>query len=163
MKVLIAYGTRHGSTRACAEKLGDLIEGEVDLLKLEKGTTVEFSSYDLVIIGSPVYTGRLLREVDRFLRSHSAGLEGKPVGLYICCITPLHEAEKYLTTLYPSNLVSRACARGIFGGTFDFSAMNPVERLMIRRVKGVTDNVSTLSDEHIALFARAVRKVCPHS
>jgi len=160
MKILIAYGTRHGTTEACAEKLEQLIEADIDLLRLDKGAVCDLSPYDMVIIGSPVYTGRFLRQVNAFMKTHAEELVEKRIGLYICCITPLREAEKYLKDLFPDNLVSKACSLGVFGGVFDFRKMNLLERALIRRVKKVPGDMSTLSDELIGLFAKAVQEVC---
>jgi len=163
MKVLIAYGTRHGTTEYCAKKLEELIRADIDTVRLEKGKTYDLSSYDMVVIGSPVYTGSFLKEVTGFLLNHRDELSERRIGLYVCCITPVREAEVYLRDLFPAELVSKACATGIFGGAFDFQKMSVMERFLIRRVKKVETSVSTLSEESIALFARAVQEVCPES
>lgn len=161
MKILVAYGTRHGTTQGCADKLKEQIQADVELLKLERGVRRDLSSYDLVIIGSPVYGGSFLKEVKLFMRSHAADLSQKPVGLYMCCITPVREAEKYLRNLFPEDLLSRACAVGTFGGAFKLRDLKPIERFMIRKFKGVREDVSTVSEEQISLFARAVQEACP--
>ena len=157
MRVLIAYGTRHGTTEGCARRLETLVQADVDLVRLEKGKRYDLKPYDMVIIGSPVYTGSLLKEVSRFLYTHLAELAEKDIGMFICCITPIREAEKYLSELFPPQLTAKARAAGIFGGVFDFRKMSLIERFLIRRVKKVESSISTLSEENIALFAKAVQ------
>ncbi|MBN2049384.1 MAG: flavodoxin domain-containing protein [Spirochaetales bacterium] len=156
MNILIVYGTRHGTTEKCAGNLRDLLETDVDIIKLEKNGSYDLKPYDMVIIGSPVYAGRLLKEVRSFLTSYREALLQKSLGLYLCCITPLHEAEKYLQSLFPPEMTARAQVQGIFGGVFDFQKMSFFEKLAIRYIKKVKGNMSTLSEEHIRLFSRAV-------
>lgn len=156
MKILIVYGTRHGTTEKCAETLRSFLTAKVDSIKLEKGGSYDLTPYDFIIIGSPVYAGHLLKEVQSFITSYRDVLLQKSLGLYLCCITPLHEAEKYLQSLFPPEITARTRVQGIFGGVFDFQKMSFLEKMAIRYIKKVKGNMSTLSEEHIRLFSRAV-------
>lgn len=71
-KVLIAYGTRYGSTRRTAEEIGAYLESKnvaVDYCDIRsKKTTPDFNSYDLIVVGGSVAIFHVLRKVKKFLK-----------------------------------------------------------------------------------------------
>ncbi len=75
-KVLVAYGTRHGSAREIAEHIGSTLtkEGhEVDVKRATKSVAVD--TYDLVVIGSGIQVGSWTKEATKFLRLNSSALK----------------------------------------------------------------------------------------
>jgi menaquinone-dependent protoporphyrinogen oxidase len=91
MTVLVAYATRNGSTRDVAA----VIAGTLRAL----GTDVEFGearyvrgqtdhvrsqsrSWNLVVLGAPLYSGRWHRDAHRFLKQHRKELAGVPVAVF---------------------------------------------------------------------------------
>ena len=83
MKVLVAYATRHGSTRGIAERLAQTLERsglDVDLRQVEEADDVE--QYGAFVIGSAAYMGRWLKEASQFVQRNRSALAGRPVWLY---------------------------------------------------------------------------------
>jgi menaquinone-dependent protoporphyrinogen oxidase len=83
MTLLIAYGSKRGSTREVAEALAKkLSEGEREV-ELRRAADVEdLTPYDGVILGGSLYFGRLHVDVVRFLAKHRRTLSELPVAVF---------------------------------------------------------------------------------
>lgn len=83
-RVLVAYQSRHGSTREIAERAAEglLVYGrwDVELRLAEELSTLE--PYDAVVFGSPVYDGQWLPEAEAFVRGHLQALAARPLWLF---------------------------------------------------------------------------------
>ena len=82
-RVLIAYASKHGSTREVAERLASVMRsaglavdvmpaGEVGLLR----------GYDAVVLGGALYTGRLHKDARSFLARHREPLSVRTVAVF---------------------------------------------------------------------------------
>ncbi len=83
MSVLVAYVTRHGSTREIAEAVAaSLREGgiEADVQPADKVRSLE--GYDAVVLGAPLYMFRLHGSARRFLSRHRRSLTELPVAVF---------------------------------------------------------------------------------
>ena len=77
MKVLIAYAGKHGTTRACVERLcAALKHKDVFVVDLEQETP-RAEEYDLCIVGASVRFGRLQKAARIFLREKSVTITRK--------------------------------------------------------------------------------------
>ncbi len=96
MKVLIAYGTRYGSTEEIATKLASFLnekEIETTVLNLKKKTNPNLNDYDGIIVGSGVKITKWMKEPQRFLRQNREALKGKKLALYVSCMSVLTDSE----------------------------------------------------------------------
>lgn len=106
MKGAIIYESRGGSTEHYAQwlslplRLPAIRASEVDWLQLNK--------YEWLIIGAPVYNGRLL--VQEWLERYANCLGSKKIFLFIVSITPGSEPEKRMQVLQencPPDLIEK--------------------------------------------------------
>ena len=96
MKVLIAYGSRYGSTEEIALKFVDLLEDEdieTKLLNLKKEKTPNLNEYDGIIVGSSVKITKWMKEPQRFLIQNRDALNQKKVAIYVSCMSILTDPE----------------------------------------------------------------------
>ncbi len=154
MRTLIAYATSHGSTEKAALALQQILGGPV-LVVLKRDQLPNMEGFDAVIVGGSIDAGRIQRQVKAFCRANLDTLRKKRLGLYICCMEEGEKAEKQFEQAYPQVLRSHATAKGFFGGEFTFSRMNFVERAIIRRISGSSQDVCRLNEQAIADFAKA--------
>ncbi len=129
MKVLVAYGTRWGSTEAVAKELTSLLRkrGQLtDMLDLGKNETADLEPYDLVIIGSGIAYGSWSKGAVRFLERNSKMLSEKRLAMFACCGDLLFDpskAEEY-ERKYLQDVARRyelePFSLGLFGGVIDF-------------------------------------------
>jgi len=70
--ILIAYGTKHGSTREVAEVLGDaLAEHGLEVETLPAGRLQDIEQYAGIVVGGSLYMGRWHPESLAVVRRHA--------------------------------------------------------------------------------------------
>jgi menaquinone-dependent protoporphyrinogen oxidase len=84
MDVLVAYATKHGSTREVAEAIAAAAGEQGARAQLLRAALVRepVTRYDLVVLGAPLYSGRWHKDAARFLRRHRRDLAGVPVAVF---------------------------------------------------------------------------------
>jgi menaquinone-dependent protoporphyrinogen oxidase len=83
MRVLIAFGSRFGSTEAIARRIADTIHArgaDVDVCPVDAVSDVV--PYDAVVLGSGVYDGSWTASATELVRRHAAVLTSKPLWLF---------------------------------------------------------------------------------
>jgi menaquinone-dependent protoporphyrinogen oxidase len=83
MKFLVAYASKHGSTKGIAEFIGEKIRKggfQVDVLEVSQVKSLE--DYDFFVIGSAVFMGHWMKEAKQFVSRNHAILSTKPVWLF---------------------------------------------------------------------------------
>ena len=97
MRVLIAYGSRWGSTEEVAGRLVGFLgeEGvEAELLDVKKVRDwPSLEGFDGVLVGSSVKVSKWMREPLQFLRRKRGELEGRRLGLFVSCLTVVTDPE----------------------------------------------------------------------
>lgn len=83
MKVLVAYGSRHGATAGIANRIADRIRrGGVASDCLEVGDVGDVGGYDAYVIGSAAYVFHWLKEATSFVKRNREILADRPVWLF---------------------------------------------------------------------------------
>ncbi len=85
MKTLIFYDSIGGNTERVAQAIHETVAaawGDADIVKVRKETAVDFTDYDLILIGSPVIdwlpTKKLMDHVMGFMKSENAAGRIRP-------------------------------------------------------------------------------------
>lgn len=159
MKTLIAYFTKHGSTEKCAKKLKKKIVGDVDLLNLKNYRREDLKKYNKIIIGSPIYMGKIRKEVDNFINENNKLLNEKKIGFYICGMKEGSEAIKQLDESISEDLSSKVSVKSAFGGEFNFEKMNFLEKMVVKKVAGVKKTTSNIKESLIDELATKINKL----
>ncbi|MGW7517724.1 flavodoxin domain-containing protein [Streptomyces sp. NPDC054796] len=80
--VLVAYGSKNGSTREIAGWIVDALNSAGCEAVAEPAADVRTPApYDAVVLGGALYAGRWHRDTARFARRHTSVLRGRPVWL----------------------------------------------------------------------------------
>ena len=130
MKTAIIFYSRTGNTRHVAQILGEKLRGkktDVDVIEIKeekrlsylkagyiglkqkelpiKNTDVDLKKYDIIILGSPIWAGKLCPYLKTFLRQ-AKNVKGKTTAVYITCggenkrqSKAIHPFIKYLKTI----------------------------------------------------------------
>ena len=102
-KLLIIYAGRHGHTEKIARRIGQTARSfgtEPDIVavgRIPKGLSIW--SYHAVIVASPVYMGRHLKSIERFVKRNRAALEGARtafVSVSLVAVKDRDGAEKFV-------------------------------------------------------------------
>ena len=97
---LIAYATKYGTTKEIAEEILDILTEngiECDLINVMETGTID--AYDAVILGSPVYMGKMLVEARDFCQKYMPFLAHKWFAIFvdgISCCPPGENSERTL-------------------------------------------------------------------
>lgn len=158
MRTLIVYSGKYGCTEKCAGILAEMLSGETRLVNLKKNKNPDLSGYDSVVVGGPIYIGKINKEVKSFCAKNLDLLKGKRLGLFICCMAEGEQAKGELEGAYPKELLAAAAAKEYFGGEFMVSKMNPMDRLIVKKVAKTEKDVSNIMTDRIENFAQLMNK-----
>ena len=142
-KVLIAYGSKYGSTAEIAQAIGQVLEEsglEADVRSAE--TVADVTPYQAVVLGSGVYAGSWRKEAAQFLESHQAELAQRPVWLFSSGPSgqgdPVELLDGWRFPEAQKPIADRISPRdmAVFHGNIDRDKLNLAERLIVKAVKG---------------------------
>jgi menaquinone-dependent protoporphyrinogen oxidase len=138
--ILVAFTTRKGTTREIAEAIGKELNAaghEADVLEMLSVSS--FAGYDGVVIGGPMYMGRMIADVGKFVRRHGEGLAKLPVAGFIVGLTPVKsdpESMAYMEKALHNALVPlKPVAEAMFAGRLDPSGLSWFQKWITKNVK----------------------------
>ncbi len=126
-RVLVAYATRGGSTRAAAEAVAAELRARGLEVSLTPAAEVRgLGDHGLVVLGTALYMGRWHRDVRGFLARHRGELAGREVALFV--LGPVRSPRDDGEWLNAQDQTDKELARfpwlrpvaaRLFGGRFD--------------------------------------------
>ncbi len=135
MTVLVAYESKHGSTKAIAERIATTISAH-DLTAIARpiDDIADPAGYDAYVIGSAVYYGGWMKQAVAFVRGHQAAFAGKPVWLFSTGPTGTSRPAdpKEVSMLRE---VTKPRDHHVFYGALDRSQLSIGERAVVGAVK----------------------------
>ncbi|WP_124065484.1 flavodoxin domain-containing protein [Clostridium sp. E02] len=156
MSTLIAYATKYGFTKTCAEILAKKLGERVDICDL--GTNPPgLKKYDKVIIGGSIYAGKIRKPVMRFCSDNLNVLKGKKLGLFICGMAKEEDVQKQIDSSFPRELLVVSTAKGFFGGECNYDKMNFLEKFIMKKITGSQQSQSQVAEDNITRFAGLMR------
>ncbi len=82
-RILVAYASKHGSTREVAERVAEVMRSaglSVDVMPAAEVGLLR--GYDGVVLGGALYAGRLHKDARRFLNLHREALSVRQVAVF---------------------------------------------------------------------------------
>ncbi len=137
MSILIAYGSKTGTSRKCAELLADLLP-DASVVDLRKVRDPNIDMYDAVIVGGSIRYGLLDRRAKNFVLRNVQTLRKKVTAYYICCGF-ISNAKQYFSTNFHKLALEHACSEECFGGDFPLDKMSSFDRFVLKAVMSNTD------------------------
>jgi len=159
VSIAICYATRYGSTREVAERLAGRLAGDVRLYDLADRAPVNLSEVSAVVIGSPVFSGRVPAAVRRFIAGAREELAEREVILYMTSLYSGARAEAQLADNYPAWLVAHCRAKHFVGGRIRLSGLRRLDSFVLRRVGLVSEDIDTISDSSIDELVSSIEQV----
>jgi menaquinone-dependent protoporphyrinogen oxidase len=163
-KVLVAYGSKHGSTVEIAEAIGEaMVEAGLDVEVLPVGKVGDVEAYGAVVLGSAVYAGMWQKDAVRFLEDNEAAMAGRPVWFFSSGPTGKGDPVELLSGwVFPEaqqEVADRVGPREtvVFHGNIDLDRLGLGEKLIVKAVRG---QVGDYRDwDSIRAWARGVAQV----
>ncbi len=156
MKTLIAYRSKYGATAACAQALVQRIRGETVIADLARQPWPVVSQFDVVLVGSPIYGGRIQREVRVFCDRQREGLLSRRVGLFVCCMYQGEQAQEEVQGAWPEWLSAHAFLDTPFGGELHLARLSLLDRFLLLGLPRVSKEVRGIDEQAIEFMAAAV-------
>lgn len=165
-RVLVAYGTKAGSTLEVAESIAAHMRRRLYSTDLEPaGSVTDLGDYDAVVLGGSIYMGRWHPDARRFLKRHRETLTQLPFAVFGMgpLTTAEHDMESSRRQL--DHALRKApdvepVAVGVFGGvvdprklTFPFSHMPASDARDWEAIHAWVDEVADLLEEEVAVPA----------
>lgn len=135
MKVLVAYESKHGSTKTIAERIAKTLAGKGhDAVAQSMEEASDLGGYDAFVFGSAVYYGGWMKNAVEFVRDHEFWLVDKPVWLFSSgpVGTPQPADPKEIALL---RATVRPRDHHLFYGALDRDKLSIGERLVVNVVK----------------------------
>lgn len=139
-RILVLYTSRKGSTMEIAQAVARELERgghAVDVVAMKAISTL--GDYQAVVVGAPVYMGRIEKEVEKFVQQHHNWLSGKPVAAFAVGIAPvapeIEPVEKVREDLQRALTPVKLVATAVFAGKLDPDKMSFIERKMTGLMK----------------------------
>jgi menaquinone-dependent protoporphyrinogen oxidase len=136
MNVLVASGSKHGSTSEIAESIGATLKGrglEVTVAAAEDAPPA--AQFDAVVVGSAIYAGRWVKSATHFVEENAATLRARDVWLFSS--GPLGDpAKPEEEPAGAAPMVEETAAREhrVFAGALDRSGLSLIEKTMVKAV-----------------------------
>jgi menaquinone-dependent protoporphyrinogen oxidase len=151
LKVLIAYSSKHGFTKRCAELLAEKLQGS-KVMSLDGSDKIDLESFDAVILGSSVYVGSVRKPVAKFCQENLGVLKTKRLGFFVCCGFE-DKANEQMKSGIPQELLLIAKATGHFG--YNFADIGKVDSFIAKMVKAPV-GTTLVKGAEIDSFAEAM-------
>lgn len=132
-KVLIAYGTRYGSTEEISSKIAEIMSNkglDTTVINVKKNEWPILDEFDAIVIGSSIKMGKWTKEAKNFLKKNVKTLKEKPfLAVFASCgdasYPDKYQAakEKYVQKIITEiGLDLDKVMYEAFGGLFDMSS-----------------------------------------
>jgi menaquinone-dependent protoporphyrinogen oxidase len=164
-KVLVAYATKRGSTREVAEAVAATLSGQGLDVDVEPASSVaSIASYDAVVLGGALYTGRWHRDARAFLERHRVALATREVAVFGMGPQTLDEQDVAGSRAQLDRALARMpevvpVAVAIFGGVVDPDRLRfPFNRMPASDARD-WDAIEAWAKEVAAAFERVARHV----
>lgn len=142
MNTVIIYTSKHGFTRAVAEQISKMIEGNVDLIKVEDVRPDHIKKSDKIIFGSPIYSGKIQGHMADLINQYKKDLVDKSCAMYISSLNEF-KTMSYLEQSLSKGFINNLLALVYVGYGLDYDKMNLVEKIAVKAmIKTNTSNES---------------------
>jgi len=120
-KILVTYASQGGSTAGVAAAIGQTLAStgaKVVVLPVKEVTNLD--SYQAIVIGSAVHSGKWMPEALAFIQKHQNTLQRTPSAIFQVCLMLAANNEQYKTFipdwLSPVRIQIRPVTEGSFAG-----------------------------------------------
>ncbi|MGH4032049.1 flavodoxin domain-containing protein [Actinomycetota bacterium Odt1-20B] len=140
-RVLVAYGTKYGSTKEIAAHIGDVLNkaGCATTVCPARQVSKDVSAYDAVVLGGGLYGNRWHRDAARLVRRARRSLGARPVWLFSSGpLGPAASEREIPPVPGVRRIADRLDAQGhlTFGGCLDEHARGRVARMIVKSGRG---------------------------
>lgn len=159
MRVLIVYGSKTGTTEACAMKVKASIQSEdVTVVNLKKRFNGDLDAYDAVVVGTPLYMGKMSKYVERFYAENGTKILNSNLHLFVCGLARGEEGVSLLKKQVPPKIFEHATQVKQLGGEVHVEKLNPLYKFIMKKVLSESKPELGLMEGEISAFAELIKE-----
>lgn len=168
MKIVIAYSSKSGTVRECAEELAKkLSPNEVTLADLETAPP-DITGFDIAIVGGYVRMGKVSKKMIQFVADNEAILNETMHAFFLCCGLP-ESTEYYFEKSVSRGLLNSSISNICFGGDLRVNKQKGLDKFIAKLIlKEIRNNnieedmneemsIPAILPENISRFADEIR------
>ena len=152
MKTLILYDSKTGFTKGCAEQIHKMIEDSY-ICEIN-GIEYNIKDFDTILIGAPIYGGKIKKNVLKFFRNNKMKLLGKKLGIF-CAGINKEEFNKAVQNSIPPEIFYKAQIIHC-GGKITYPQLSFIEKMTVKRKFGVTQSTHVENKDELLEFIQWV-------
>lgn len=169
MKILVAYSSKSGTTRECAENLASLLpKGTATLSDIEKDDP-SLNEFDIIIVGGYVRMGKMCKPFKKFVTDNEALIKEKPHAFFMCAGL-VESTEYYFEKAVPRHLLNSSVSNMCFGGDLRVKKQKGLDKIIAKIILSSIKNHNANEDcdeeqmipailpENISRFADEIRR-----
>ncbi len=145
MKTLILYKSKKGMTK----KLAELVNQEVknaDLFNLNDFNG-DLKLYEKIIIGTPVYIGKIDKQIKKFIDNNFSILKDTSTSIFLCGMN--YDNTQDVISLNFTDEQAKVLKIDYIGGAYNFEKLNFLQRFIIKKVSGETKSREVVLQERL--------------
>ncbi len=131
-KVLVAYDSEAGSTGEIADFIGNVLSENGNIVEIKHvRETVDLTSYDRIVIGSPIRYDKWMSDASKFVKNNQEILSKIPVAFFFTCAVLAQKNEKtarqvkgYSDKVYDIAPLVKPVSMGEIAGVLDYSKLS---------------------------------------
>jgi len=164
--IAIIYSTRHGSTAKIAKVINAYI-GDCRLMNLKDIDYMALAECDTIVLGMPVYNGKLDEDMVNYINEHQAMLIEKNYSIYVTALF-FSEFMHYVTEQFPYKILKDVKVIAGLGGAIYYPDLSIPEKVQLSLLNTVTRVVpkehnetifENFNDEEIHIFANKIKRI----
>ncbi len=139
-RILVAYTTKKGSTAGIAEAVASTLQAAghtADVFEIAK--LVSLQGYDAVVIGGPLYMGRMDGSLVKFVQRHEQDLARVPVAGFVVCLAAAAKDPEGMAwatkALHDALVPLQPVVETVFAGKLDPEKLSWFQRWITKNVK----------------------------
>ncbi len=144
MKILILYASKYGTTQRIVDQMCEHLSADTMNILHDKRPNLD--SYDLIILGGPVYYGTLHSKLKSFIEDELDALLTKKIALFLVCMMNEDFAANQFNYSFNEKLLAHSLYDGFFGGEISKNQITLVEKFITQvafRKKPLHDSILT--------------------
>ena len=140
-RILVAYASPRGSTAGIAQAIGKELQSagySVDVVELKAVSSLE--GYHAVVIGGPIYMGKIVGDVGKFVGKFRDALMKIPVAAFTVGMSPVGkdpagDIDRVLKIFHAALAPLEPVAETMFAGRVDPEQLSFIQKWMIKKAK----------------------------
>ena len=169
MKILVAYSSKSGTTRECAEKLVSLLPKDLVTLANIETDAPSLDEFDIVIVGGHVRMGKMCKPFRKFIADNEALINKKPHAFFICAGL-VESTEYYFEKAVPRHLLNSSISNMCFGGDLRVKMQKGLDKIIAKIILSSIKNhnldedrdedkmIPAILPENISRFSDEIRR-----